>query len=253
MKDNYLKIFVILWIVPLLLLMSSCNRNVLVTLDYAEYFYVTENNNDFAYQFAYNDIIDEISVNTSVSTNKELKCEFIAETAENGTQMMIDNYYVYGLIFDLEYEEFIFESVELLINNSFYQVIDLNINVKKMETSSSDVILPISIPFIGDLSEEIEWIILPLEDIEIVDVEVISTLDTDYDILVNSLSFVSNKVYTAKEKIYINANMYYEQFDKINYVVLKVNYIDGENNQHTYITDLSLFGDVIQLLRDKIC
>ena len=249
------KIFVILWMIQLLLLMSSCNtdRNVLVTLDYAECFYVTENNNDFAYQFAYNDVIDEISVKTSVSTNKDLKYEFITEASENGKQMMIDNYYVYGVIFNLAYEEFIFESVELLINNSFHQVIDLNINVQKLETSSSDVISHISIPIIGDLSEEIEWIILPLEDIEIVDIEVISTLNTDYDILVNSLSFVSNKVYTAKEKIYITAKMYYEKFDKINYAVLKVNYIDGENNQHTYTTDLSLFGDVIQLLRNKIC
>ncbi len=248
------KLIILLIIFNLIFILQSCNKGSFIFLDYPSSYYVNSINTKFGYQFAYDKKIDEFEiVSFKNETKKQYTFNFIKEINESGSQMKINNYYVYGIVFDFGRENDYFESFDIKINNKIEKTIELNMKINSVDTSENSDILPLSIPFIGDITKEVEWVILPLTDIKITNVEINNSQNLSYSLLINSLEQNSERSYIAKEKIYISSSFDDDNAISFNYMYLSISYVDSNGTEKTFNTDISLFGNSIDALRSKIC
>lgn len=253
MKDKK-KLFVFIVFFYLVFLLEGCSKDNFIIIDYPNSYYVTENNTKFGYQFAYNKKIDEFEVVAFKTENqKKYSYEFITEVDENGSQMKINNYYVYGIVFDFCFENNYFESFDIKINNKTLKSIDLNMKINANASSENEDILPLSVPYIGDVSKEVEWVILPLTDIKITSISVVDSQNLTYSILINSIKLDSEHSYKAKEKIFIGASFDYDETILFDYMYLSISYVDSNSENKSYNTEVSIFGNSLDALRRKIC
>lgn len=228
----------------------------LILNDYANIYYISEASNSFPVQFAYNEKINEIEISDIAFSDKtDFAWEFISEKDENGDLLKIDDYYIYGIIFYFECgKDFIWESFSLNINDSFSKTVNLNIEVKTVDLSHpQDDIRPVSIPYISDFAKEAEWVFLPMDDIVITSVKLMSTLNTENQILFNSVALTDDDIAVAKLDMFYIKILFteYGLGKKTDKVYLEINY-EKDGQDFLYRSDYSIFGNQFELLIEKI-
>lgn len=231
------------------------NEEELIMNNYSNIYYISEDSTAFPIQFAFKNKIEKIEIfDINTSDDKNLTWEFIEERDSDGKALKIDSYYIYGLIFNLDSKnDFIWQSFSLNINDYFIKTVDLNIEVKPIGTKNEeDDIRPLSIPYISDFADEAEWVFLSMNDIVITSVSVISCLDIENRIFLNSAEYTSDVVVEKADKFYIKILFTdYKLSDRTDKVYVRINYKKNEQD-HVYISDYSIFGNQLQLLSDKI-
>ncbi len=232
------------------------NEAELVMNEYSNLYYISESNSAFPIRFAYKDIIETIEIfDIKTSDHKNLTWEFVEERDSDGNSFKIDNYYIYGLIFHLDSEkDFIWQSFSLNINDSFMKTVDLNIVVQPLETNNDeDDIRPLSMTYTSDLVHEAEWVFLPMNNLEITSISVISCYMMENQIFFNSVEYTSDhQVVEKSDKFYIKVLSSDDKVsDRADKVYVRINY--KKNGQdYVYLSDYSVFGDQLQLLSNKI-
>lgn len=233
---------------------DDMKENLILT-DFADTYYISENASSFLVQFAFSDIIEHFEItDIQASNGMNFEWNFVAEKDSDKKPLMIEKYYIYGIVFDLKSDsDFTWQSFTLTIDEDFTETVDVNIDVKVLNTKhEGDDIRPISTPFIGGFVSEAEWIFLPMNDITISSIELKSSASSKHEILVNSVEFTGDRAVEKLDKFYIKVLFpEYESADKLDKIYMKIKYTKDEED-HTYISDYSVFGDQLKLLTNKI-
>lgn len=227
--------------------LSSCQEekekeNELIKIPYDMDIYITKDNRKMPYQFTFSNKIETFSISNIVTSNASRVEYKLFEEKEK----INDNFY-YGIVFSFEYKDFLFESFEITINEEYYEKIDINLNVITVSDSNQDIIYPLSIPFLGDFSNLVDWVLLPSKNIVIEDINVYDSLKCVKNVLINSIEF-KRKSYDKLDKIYINVEFDYTNYDKVNFVYIQIKYIDEDGNSFVYNSDVAKFGNETTIL-----
>lgn len=257
---NYFFLFLIL--VPILIVFSffiGCttktdNDNDLIINDYSDIYYISKDSTTFPVQFAFSNTINKLEIfDIKTSNDINITWDFIEEQNSDGTSLKIGSYYIYGIIFNLKSDDnFIFQSFSLKINDNYVKIIDLNIEVKRIEINNEDYIRPLSTPYISDFIDEAEWVFLPMDNIEITSINVISCLPVENEVFFNSVKYTGDKVVEKLDKFYIKVLFSnYKSSCMVDKIYIQINY--KKNGQdYIYISDYSIFGNQLELLSNKI-
>ncbi len=124
--------------------------------------------------------------------------------------------------------------------------------IKSIEQTANSEIIPLSVPSLGNIFEEVDWVILPLTDIKITIINVINAQNISYSLLVNSIEYRPESYYSAMQEIEINASFEYDSKMIFNYMYLSISYVNSNNEEKIYNTDFALFGNSLDILRSKI-
>ena len=252
MKNKFTKSFIYSLCIIFIFSLSACKKNKvpgeerLVTIEYLDQFFVSDDNKNLPYYFAYNRQIDHfeiMSINTSNSDSRKadlIKYEFV-----QANSIYDDEFYLYVITFEFAYENFLFESFMININNSFSEVIELNMNIIYIENAHSSLIYPLSIPWIADeMISSCSWVILPIEQVRIKSLAIKNAANVEYTVKINSLPMFSNFILYAKEKVYIDVDFKYPTNKPIkNYLYLEIEFYDSNGVENLYRSDIAIFRD----------
>ena len=258
------KVFFLLMAFLQLLMILSCfvgcaekneTEEELIINDYSNIYYISESGNAFPVQFAYNGSIKQFDIVEIESTKgTSFTWEFIEEKGSDGNTLKIDDYYIYGVIFYLEgVDDFLWQSFTININESFEKTIELNIEVKILDSDNEeDDIRPISVPYISDFVDEAEWVFLPMNDIVISSINLISSLSVENEILFNSVKFTGDVAVEKLDMFYVKILFKdYKLNEQVDKVYLEIKYKKG-GQDYVYISDYTVFGNQLDMLTNKI-
>ena len=231
--------------------------NDFIAYDYSGInYYVTDEDYNFPLLVGSKKIITQaeiVSINETELHVIDVSYQFIIEE-QNGVQVEIGDYYVYGFILNLsncdcEY----IETLEIKFDDKIYSI-PVNINVVKIDVNNGTHILPKSIPMDYNSNYDFVFELISTDRLLIKDVELLSSTMSMKSLKINNLE-MSSEYETYKDELLILKieleNVNNSDSDTFDKVYIKINYeIDGVD--YIYISPYTVFGSLEKSLSELI-